>query len=63
MGSSIPTSVLSAKQTARLSIDCSSVSRQLVWFRKDLRVHDNPALAAAASSGEVSALFVDDPVA
>ncbi|MEZ5280964.1 MAG: deoxyribodipyrimidine photo-lyase [Acidimicrobiales bacterium] len=39
------------------------MSRQLVWFRKDLRVHDNPALAAAASSGEVSALFVDDPVA
>ena len=33
-----------------------------MWFRRDLRLGDNPALAAAASGGEVVALFVVDPV-
>ncbi len=31
------------------------------WFRRDLRLADHPALAAAASSGEVVPLFVVDP--
>ena len=35
----------------------------LLWFRRDLRLHDNPALleAATAGSGEVCGLFVLDP--
>ena len=31
------------------------------WFRRDLRLGDNPALHAAAASGEVVALYVLDP--
>lgn len=35
---------------------------KLVWFRNDLRVHDNPALSDAVGSGEsVLALFVHTP--
>lgn len=36
----------------------------LLWFRRDLRVHDNPALTAAFAAGaaDVCALFVLDPV-
>jgi deoxyribodipyrimidine photo-lyase len=34
----------------------------LLWFRRDLRLHDHPALAAAArNDGEVLACFVVDP--
>ena len=34
----------------------------LLWFRRDLRLHDHPALAAAAhSDDEVLACFVIDP--
>lgn len=33
----------------------------LLWFRRDLRLRDHPALAAAADSGEVLACFVVDP--
>lgn len=37
-------------------------TRALVWFRRDLRLSDNPAWAAAtASHSEVVALFVLDP--
>ena len=32
----------------------------ILWFRRDLRLHDNPALLAAASNGPVTALFVLD---
>ncbi len=32
-----------------------------MWFRRDLRVHDHPAFAEAAATGEVLALFVIDP--
>lgn len=32
------------------------------WFRRDLRLADNRALAEAVGNGEVVALFVDDPV-
>jgi len=35
--------------------------RTLVLFTRDLRVHDHPALAAAARHGEVLPLFVLDP--
>ena len=37
-------------------------SRAVMWFRRDLRLHDNPALLAALSAGEVLPLFVLDPV-
>ena len=33
----------------------------IMWFRRDLRVDDHPALAAAASRGPVVALWVADP--
>ena len=33
-------------------------SRCIFWFRKDLRVSDNPALSAAAQIGEVLPVFV-----
>lgn len=33
----------------------------LLWFRRDLRLRDHPALAAAADSGDVLACFVLDP--
>ncbi|MBC2933707.1 deoxyribodipyrimidine photo-lyase [Nocardioides sp. zg-1228] len=33
----------------------------LVWFRRDLRVRDNPALLAALEEGTTTALFVVDP--
>jgi deoxyribodipyrimidine photo-lyase len=35
--------------------------RTLVLFTRDLRVHDHPALAAAAREGAVLPLFVLDP--
>src|SRR3954452_11117678 len=38
-----------------------SVPAQLMWFRRDLRLHDHPALSAAAASGEVVPVFVVDP--
>jgi len=34
----------------------------IVWFRQDLRVHDNPALAAASSRGSVLPLYILDDV-
>ncbi len=33
----------------------------LLWFRRDLRLSDHPALVAAAENGEVLACFVLDP--
>jgi deoxyribodipyrimidine photo-lyase len=34
----------------------------IVWFRRDLRVHDHPALVAAAAAGEVVPVFLwDEP--
>ncbi len=36
--------------------------RSVFWFRRDLRLADNPALAAAATEGDVVPLFVLDPV-
>lgn len=37
------------------------MSTALLWFRRDLRLHDHPALAAAAQNEEVLACFVLDP--
>ncbi len=44
--------------------DGRSVSPAIHWFRRDLRLADNPALlsAAAAGAGDVLALFVLDPL-
>src|SRR5690348_10301278 len=33
----------------------------VMWFRRDLRLRDNPALLAAAAEGRVIPLFVVDP--
>ncbi|ORC03599.1 deoxyribodipyrimidine photolyase [Mycobacterium persicum] len=37
------------------------MTRALLWFRRDLRLRDHPALAAAAADDEVLACFVLDP--
>lgn len=37
------------------------MARSILWFRRDLRLLDHPALAAAAAAGEVLPLFVSDP--
>jgi deoxyribodipyrimidine photo-lyase len=37
------------------------MSRTVMWFRRDLRLRANAALAAAAADGEVVPLFVIDP--
>ncbi|WP_130493597.1 cryptochrome/photolyase family protein [Motilibacter rhizosphaerae] len=34
----------------------------VLWFRRDLRLHDHPALVAAAAGGPVLPLFVLDPL-
>lgn len=36
------------------------MTNSILWFRRDLRLHDQPALAAAAADGPVLALFVLD---
>jgi deoxyribodipyrimidine photo-lyase len=37
------------------------VTRSVLWFRRDLRLDDHPALIAAAAEGDVVPLFVVDP--
>src|SRR5512135_2959743 len=37
------------------------MTRSIVWFRRDLRLADNAALAAAIRQGEVIPTFVIDP--
>jgi deoxyribodipyrimidine photo-lyase len=37
------------------------VSRSVVWFRRDLRLADHPALTRAAQAGDVVPVFVVDP--
>ncbi len=50
----------SIRSTNRLSV--MATSSGLVWFRRDLRLDDNPAWSAATSEHqEVTALFVLDP--
>jgi deoxyribodipyrimidine photo-lyase len=36
------------------------LTRQLVWFRQDLRLHDHPALSAAMASGSVIPVYILD---
>lgn len=36
----------------------SGGSRTIVWFRRDLRIEDNPALAAAAKEGSVLPVYI-----
>ena len=31
----------------------------LIWFRKDCRIHDNPALIQACKTGDVKAVYID----
>ncbi len=38
-----------------------STGRSIVWFRRDLRLTDHPALAEACAAGSVLPLFVIDP--
>ncbi|KAI3692953.1 hypothetical protein L6452_32778 [Arctium lappa] len=38
--------------------DNSGNCKTIVWFRRDLRIEDNPALAAAARDGSVFAVFI-----
>ena len=38
------------------------MARSVMWFRRDLRLADHPALVAAAASGDVVPLFVVDPI-
>lgn len=35
-----------------------SNSKTIVWFRRDLRIEDNPALAAATRNGSVFPVFI-----
>ena len=37
------------------------MSHAVMWFRRDLRLEDNPAWAAACDSDSVTALYVLDP--
>ncbi|HEX2892640.1 MAG TPA: deoxyribodipyrimidine photo-lyase [Marmoricola sp.] len=37
------------------------MTTDVLWFRRDLRLSDHPALTSAAASGEVVGLFVVDP--
>lgn len=46
----------------RMFYICSMSGVHVVWFRRDLRVHDHAALAAAAASGApVLAVYIFDP--
>ena len=38
------------------------MTRSLLWFRRDLRLEDHAALAAAAAAGDVVPVFVVDPL-
>jgi deoxyribodipyrimidine photo-lyase len=38
------------------------MSNSVIWFRRDLRLADNPALIDAAANGDVTPLFVLDPI-
>jgi len=40
----------------------SNALLQVVWFKRDLRLHDHPALNAAAMRGPVLGLVVFEPL-
>jgi deoxyribodipyrimidine photo-lyase len=46
----------------RLTGQVTEMTRSIVWFRRDLRLADNAALAEAIRQGEVIPVFVIDPV-
>ena len=41
--------------------DCVDMRTQLVWFKRDLRVHDNAALSSAAALGPVMCVYIVEP--
>ena len=43
------------------AVSVTGLPRTLVLFTRDLRIHDHPALSAAAARGEVVPLVVLDP--
>jgi deoxyribodipyrimidine photo-lyase len=43
-------------------VPADAAAPTVMWFRRDLRLHDHPALDAAARKGPVTALFVLDDV-
>jgi deoxyribodipyrimidine photo-lyase len=60
MGSSI--SDVRLGQSRAIEPDCGVARPSVMWFRRDLRLADNPALSVAAEHGPVVPLFVIDPV-
>jgi DNA photolyase len=44
-----------------LDAPLSGVQRGMLWFRKGLRLHDNPALLAACKTAYMAPVFVLDP--
>lgn len=41
--------------------NCTVPSPTIFWFRRDLRLNDNPALATASARGPVLGVFINDP--
>jgi len=39
----------------------TSVNTQIVWFKRDLRLHDHAAFSAAAARGPVLPLYLIEP--
>ena len=37
-------------------------NKTIVWFRQDLRIHDNPALLSAAEAGEILPVYILDDI-
>jgi deoxyribodipyrimidine photo-lyase len=53
--------LLSAGAAPAVQLACRAVARTVLWFRRDLRTSDHPALVRAAEEGDVVPLFVVDP--
>ncbi|KAJ4752870.1 Cryptochrome-1 [Rhynchospora pubera] len=49
------------QQQSSLAATATATARCIVWFRRDLRVEDNPALSAGVRTGEVIPVFVWAP--
>ena len=37
-------------------------NKTIVWFRQDLRIHDNPALLSAADAGDILPVYILDDI-
>ncbi len=37
------------------------MAKSVVWFKKDLRIHDNAALSKAAEVGQVCCIYIVEP--